>query len=141
METKLFCNPVEKTHDGVTLIGDPLAHLTGYKIKIENEDSADLQVDIFNQFGEQTLLVKESEMIFVPSTKDSEGVFGDLDLDHFKCHKADGFDDLSQDFHFGPGTATVYTCAAPNTRLFALHPAHQLRRQASRPVRPLSGSD
>ena len=46
-----------------------------------------------------------------------------------------------QDFHFGPGTATVYTCAVPNTRLFALNPAHQLRRQAPRPVRPLSGSD
>ena len=48
---------------------------------------------------------------------------------------------LNQDFHFGPGTATVYTCAVPNTRLFALNPAHQLRRQAPRPVRPLSGSD
>ena len=37
---------------------------------------------------------------------------------------------LIQDFHFGPGTATVYTRAAPNTtsRLFALNPAHHLRR-------------
>ena len=40
-----------------------------------------------------------------------------------------------KDFHFGPGTATVYTRAAPNTtsrlfacRLFALNPAHHLRR-------------
>ena len=25
---------------------------------------------------------------------------------------------LNQDFHFGPGTATVYTRAAPNTTFF-----------------------
>ena len=46
-----------------------------------------------------------------------------------------------QDFHFGPGTATVYTHAARIPRLSALNPAHQLRRQAPKPVRPLTDVD
>ncbi len=48
---------------------------------------------------------------------------------------------LSQDFHFDPGTATVYTHAARIPRLSALNPAHQLRRQAPKPVRPLTDVD
>ena len=50
-------------------------------------------------------------------------------------------EDLSQDFHFDPGTATVYTHAARIPRLSALNPAHQLRRQAPKPVRPLTDVD
>ena len=46
-----------------------------------------------------------------------------------------------QDFHFDPGTATVYTHAARIPRLSALNPAHQLRRQAPKPVRPLTDVD
>ena len=49
--------------------------------------------------------------------------------------------DMSQDFHFDPGTATVYTHAARIPRLSALNPAHQLRRQAPKPVRPLTDVD
>ena len=48
---------------------------------------------------------------------------------------------LNQDFHFDPGTATVYTHAARIPRLSALNPAHQLRRQAPKPVRPLTDVD
>ena len=48
---------------------------------------------------------------------------------------------LTQDFHFDPGTATVYTHAARIPRLSALNPAHQLRRQAPKPVRPLTDVD
>ena len=47
----------------------------------------------------------------------------------------------NQDFHFDPGTATVYTHAARIPRLSALNPAHQLRRQAPKPVRPLTDVD
>ena len=50
-------------------------------------------------------------------------------------------DVLTQDFHFDPGTATVYTHAARIPRLSALNPAHQLRRQAPKPVRPLTDVD
>ena len=49
--------------------------------------------------------------------------------------------DSDQDFHFDPGTATVYTHAARIPRLSALNPAHQLRRQAPKPVRPLTDVD
>ena len=48
---------------------------------------------------------------------------------------------FSQDFHFDPGTATVYTRAARIPRLSALNPAHHLRRQAPKPVRPLTDVD
>ena len=48
---------------------------------------------------------------------------------------------VSQDFHFDPGTATVYTRAARIPRLAALNPAHHLRRQAPKPVRPLTDVD
>ncbi len=48
---------------------------------------------------------------------------------------------FNQDFHFDPGTATVYTHAARIPRLSALNPAHQLRRQAPKPVRPLTDVD
>ena len=48
---------------------------------------------------------------------------------------------MNQDFHFDPGTATVYTHAARIPRLSALNPAHQLRRQAPKPVRPLTDVD
>ena len=48
---------------------------------------------------------------------------------------------LGQDFHFDPGTATVYTRAARIPRLSALNPAHHLRRQAPKPVRPLTDVD
>ena len=47
----------------------------------------------------------------------------------------------TQDFHFDPGTATVYTRAARIPRLSALNPAHHLRRQAPKPVRPLTDVD
>ncbi len=67
-EPKLFCNPVAKTHDGeVTEIGDPTAHLTGYKIKDKGEKVKRL-VSVTNQFGdEQILTVKEPKRLLVPS--------------------------------------------------------------------------
>ena len=49
--------------------------------------------------------------------------------------------EVIQDFHFDPGTATVYTHAARIPRLSALNRAHQLRRQAPKPVRPLTDVD
>ena len=100
LETKLFCNPVDKNEEGRNILDVEPTHLTGYKIKIENEDSEDRQLVISNQFGEQTVLVKESELMFVPSIKtfvDSVATeAGDLlGVNHFKCHKADGFDDIA----------------------------------------------
>jgi len=64
---RLFCNPVAKRHDGqVTEIADPMAHLTCYQID-GHGDKWDVRT--VNQFGFQTLEVKNSELLCVPSLK------------------------------------------------------------------------
>ena len=48
-----FLNPVRKTHDGViTEIENPEAHFVSYLLGVENFEA---QVQVVNQFGEQTL--------------------------------------------------------------------------------------
>ena len=82
-EPKLFCNPVDKNGEG---IGDPTAHLTGYEI---GDDHAEPIVIVSNQFGAgQILQIEDPEILFVPSKKNA--VPSALNLDHFKCYKAQG---------------------------------------------------
>ena len=82
-EPKLFCNPVDKNGEG---IGDPTAHLTGYEI---GDDHAERIVIVSNQFGAgQILQIEDPEILFVPSKKNA--VPSDLNLDYFKCYKAQG---------------------------------------------------
>ena len=64
---RLFCNPVAKRQDGqVTEIADAMAHLTCYQID-GHGDKRDVRT--LNQFGFQTLEVKNSELLCVPSLK------------------------------------------------------------------------
>ncbi len=85
-EPIFFANPVKKTHAGtVTEIVNPEEHLVFYDIYIEGE-SPDRQVQVVNQFGEQTLDVYDPTLLAVPSTKT------ELEpplLDHFKCYFTD----------------------------------------------------
>jgi hypothetical protein len=81
---ELFCNPVDKNSEGFV---DETAHLAGYEI---SDDDSERIVIVSNQFGEQTLELEGSGLLFVPSTKNGVGVFSDLNLDHFKCYEADG---------------------------------------------------
>jgi len=60
---ELFCNPVDKNGEGIR---NPAAHLTCYWIKEKDETRT---VRIENQFGEQTLKVKNPELLWVPSEK------------------------------------------------------------------------
>jgi hypothetical protein len=64
-----FANPVRKTHDGeVTEIQNPGAHLVFYGISAEFWEGPEVQV--VNQFGEQTFDLFQDPVIFaVPSQK------------------------------------------------------------------------
>jgi len=64
-----FANPVQKTHDGeVTEIQNPEAHLVFYEISAEFWEG--LEVQVVNQFGEQTFNLFQDPVIFaVPSKK------------------------------------------------------------------------
>ncbi len=70
---KLFCNPVDKNGEGIL---NSLAHLTCYKIEIEEEEER--RVEVNNQFDEQQILrVKEPKLICVPSEKTSVTLIDD----------------------------------------------------------------
>jgi uncharacterized repeat protein (TIGR02543 family) len=68
-EPYLFANPVRKTHDGnVTEIVNLEAHLVIYVISAEFWEGPEVQVD--NQFGEQTFQLFQDPVVFaVPSEK------------------------------------------------------------------------
>ena len=86
-----FCNPADKDGSG---IGDPTAHLACYKIRDVKGDEfpkfKQQAVEVTNQFGTQTLLLKRIRSLCVPSSKSPSGeVPGPppTSLDHFKCYK------------------------------------------------------
>ena len=66
----LFCNPVDKNGEGIQ---NPEAHLTCYRLKLgDNDDAEDegmLDVLVDNQFGEQVVVVDDTQLLCVPSNK------------------------------------------------------------------------
>lgn len=63
----LFCNPVQKTHNGVvTQIIHPKDHLVCYKARPVAFDKA---VQLHNQFGDPKFESKQADMLCVPTTK------------------------------------------------------------------------
>ena len=89
--TRLFCNPVEKTHaDVVTPILNPDHHLKLYRIGAR--PVPDRQVVVSNQFdplgGPQVLNVTRPIFLAVPTQKDPHPKPDGLD--HFKCYLASG---------------------------------------------------
>ncbi|MBI3477982.1 MAG: hypothetical protein HY010_19790 [Acidobacteria bacterium] len=63
----LFCNPVQKTHNGiVTPITHPKDHLTCYKMTVRPFDKT---VQLHNQFGDPLFRSKQADMLCVPTTK------------------------------------------------------------------------
>ena len=63
----LFCNPVQKTHNGVvTPIIHPNDHLTCYKI---TPRAFDKTVQLHNQFGDPQFRSKQADMLCVPTLK------------------------------------------------------------------------
>jgi len=85
-EPVLLANPVRKTHgDEVTEI-ETDEHLVFYNIDIEDEPFQ-TQVQVNNQFGDQTLDLLDPDLLAVPSTKTE---ILPPALDHFKCYGAEG---------------------------------------------------
>ena len=64
-KAKTICAPVDKNGEGVT---NTETHLVCYDIKPKTKN-AKVDVLVTNQFGEQELEVKKSELLCVPSTK------------------------------------------------------------------------
>jgi uncharacterized repeat protein (TIGR01451 family) len=86
-----FCNPVDKDGSG---INDPSAHLACYKIRDVRGDEfpkfTKERVEVTDQFGTRTLLLKKIRSLCLPSSKAPVGeVPGSppTGLDHFKCYK------------------------------------------------------
>ncbi len=83
-----FCNPTRKLHNGQAFgVRDIRQHLTFYWTLTEEPEPVRV-VKIRNQFGEQTLQVRESIFLAVPTQK----LVHDPPerLDHFKCYRATG---------------------------------------------------
>jgi hypothetical protein len=109
LKLALFCNPVSKhvitiSSNGngggpPTVITHPEAHLAMYLTNPQT--SIRRQVPINNQFGHQTLLTGEAELLAVPSGKapiistapvpaQLPAIPGAGVLDHFRCYSASG---------------------------------------------------
>jgi uncharacterized repeat protein (TIGR02543 family) len=89
----LFCNPVEKWHDGVTPISNPDHHLTVYSLDYEEEPQTWF-VGVDNQFGtqyfpthyeSQELIVSGPVGLAVPTQK--EGHEPPVGLDHLLLYE------------------------------------------------------
>lgn len=63
---KFFCNPVQKNDEEIKA---PKNHLACYLITSDEGFPSPLSVSVKDQFGENTLTVKESQMLCVPSEK------------------------------------------------------------------------
>lgn len=87
-----FCNPVQKTVNGVvTPIVNPAHHLTMYQVNPQTTISRTVVVS--NQFGTQTLSVAAPEILAVPTGKSippTPPPPPPTDLDHYKCYAASG---------------------------------------------------
>jgi hypothetical protein len=110
-----FCNPVQKIRldtGQVTPIQNRLSHLKLYRMFVDDLDLAPTrQVKITNQFGTKTIKVVHQEVLAVPTEKNNEGAFHDLD--HFKCYRATGgninkFVTLTDQFQTQQGIKVLY---------------------------------
>ena len=86
-----FCNPVDKDGSG---INDPSAHLACYKIHDVRGDEFPKfkkeRVDVTDQFGTHSLLLKKTRSLCLPASKAPLGEVPGAPppgLDHFKCYK------------------------------------------------------
>jgi hypothetical protein len=83
-----FCNPVQKTSQGVTTpILEPANHLTLYPFAIK-ETAPRRRVTIDNQFGLQTINVTAPRLLAVPTEKNGDPMVDPIN--HFKCYEATG---------------------------------------------------
>src|SRR5262245_29003633 len=88
-EALQFCNPVQKTIDGVvTQIVDLTAHLTMYRLLTAAPLSTAATFTATNQFGSTQFTVDKATAIMVPTQKNTLA-FPDR-LDHYLCYPVSG---------------------------------------------------
>jgi len=80
VEPKYLCTPVDKNGSGIK---DKESHLVCYLLK-ENIP-ADVRVEVDNQFGTQQFVVRDRQLVCVPSTK-KVIVDGESEREHFHCY-------------------------------------------------------
>jgi hypothetical protein len=108
-----FANPVQKTvgeglFERVYEIADPFTHLVWYHF---TASATARSVDIHNQFGHQTLVVRDPTHLLVAAVKNEE--CADVrQRFHFKCYDATGPDPnqivkLDDQFHHDPNSEIV----------------------------------
>jgi hypothetical protein len=88
-----LCNPVAKIHrNTVTPIANPKAHLMLFHI--DPQPIVPRDVLVRNQFGRQTLAVRDAQVLAVPTAKtlatEQPPTEIPSGLDHFKCYSAAG---------------------------------------------------
>jgi hypothetical protein len=88
-----LCNPVAKVHrNTVTPISNPKAHLILFQI--DPQPIVPRDVLVRNQFGRQTLAVRDAKVLAVPTAKTLGSELPPTEipsgLDHFKCYSAAG---------------------------------------------------
>jgi hypothetical protein len=65
---ELFCNPVEKTVDGITYpIFEPDVHLTCYRV--QNDVSYNYTAIVTDQFGERDITIEQNTYLCLPAEK------------------------------------------------------------------------
>ena len=83
-----LCNPVDKNDEDPNAPSSP-DHLTGYNPRSQLTDAFGHRVQATNQFGDATLGLGPTSMLFVPAAKSTTGPPGPLGpttLDHFICY-------------------------------------------------------
>jgi hypothetical protein len=78
LKPQFFCNPASKNGEPLY---EPTGHLTCYRLQPKK---AKQRVLVRNQFGLRTVKTKKSQLLCVPSEKNTEGA--PQQLDHFKCY-------------------------------------------------------
>ena len=95
MEAKLFGNPAEKEHTGVTPISDPNRHYTLYDLDYDEADFVERSVEVSNQFQDKVeLTVWGPVMLAVPTQKLEPGQEMVECLNHYLVYVVDEGDYL-----------------------------------------------
>lgn len=83
----LFLPPVDKNGGGIR---DEVTHLACYPIPPPTPPFDQVTFEVDNQFGRQTVAVRNPRVLCVPTEKDPGPVPRPLSRDHFKCYEAEG---------------------------------------------------
>jgi len=85
---QVFCNPVDIVEDGISMT-DPNAHLKCYAIT-PTQQFVPRDVVVTNQFGTETLRVKEPTLLCLPTQKEQHPP--PVGLDHYQCYSVEVLD-------------------------------------------------